>query len=737
MLQVLSILLGAAFTVGTAMALGSLLLNRLRLTLYRQEAILLSFVGGSALLSLAIFFLCLVNQARRNVFLLGGLAAIVWAWRQARSEARPKAFPDAPKIWHVSFLVLVGAFFFIYFFNALAPETSPDGSGYHLGNVLRIWQHHGFVWTYHSMYSYLSQGMEMLFLVAFSIGRHSAASLVHFAFQLTLPLLIAAYGRRFGFPVAGFFAAILVYVSPVVGKAGASAYNDLAVATLLFAVFYLLEIWDENQEVNLLIFIGLLAGFAYAVKYTGALALPFVWGRLLLRRRDAGQHIGTWRQLAIVTAAAAVMILPWVLRNWIWLGNPAAPFFNAWFPNPYYHPGMERIYLDDLRHYVGIRHWWQGPWQITAAGRSTQGMIGPIFLLVPMAVLALRHLRGRRLILAGLVFAIPAYFNSGARFLIPMLPFLSLALGLALPAFRGVLPILALCEALACWPQVLSHYCDPANWHLGSIPVAAALRLTPEPVYLKDHLPDYTLKAALETFVAPQAKIFSLNTRTEAYLNRTFVVGYESAFGNLAQDLFAVAYDPQNQPAVRRRLRFLPVITRAVRVVQIASASSFWRAAEMRVYARGKELARSPEWRLSAWPNSWEVQLAFDNSYATRWSSWQAMAPGMFLAIDFGRPREIDEVNLEEPRAPESKVQVEVLDSRARWVPLTDTAEISPLDIPQGLRRAVTRELKARGIGYLWVEDADFFADDLRKNASYWSVTDLKAARGMHLYILN
>ena len=80
----------------------------------------------------------------------------------------------------------------------LAPEISPDGSGYHLGNVVRMWRNHGFDWGYPSMYAYLSQGTEMLFLFAFSFGRHSAAALVHFAWLCTLPLLMVCWGRRFG-----------------------------------------------------------------------------------------------------------------------------------------------------------------------------------------------------------------------------------------------------------------------------------------------------------------------------------------------------------------------------------------------------------------------------------------------------------------------------------------------------------------------------------------------------------
>jgi hypothetical protein len=730
-LHIIAILFGAAFTVGVAMALGFLLLNRLRVSLYREETALFAFFCGAALLSLAVFLLCAVQQARTSVFVGGGLAAIAAALYQARSQAPRPHLPAAPQLGTILFLIVFAAFFFIYFINAMAPETSPDGSSYHLGNVMRFYHHRGFPWDYHGMYAYLPQGMEMLFLVAYSLGLHSAATLVHFVFQAALPLLVVCYGRRFGFPGVGLCAALLVYACPVAGKAGASAYNDLTVAALVFAVFYLLQVWDETREWNLLILIGLLSGFAYAVKYTAALALPFaalwIWWRSPTGARR-------WKQLAVLASAAAILILPWMLRNAIWLGNPLAPFWNRWFPNPYFHAGMERLYLDDLFHYEGIRHFWQIPWQIAVRGRALGGTIGPIFLLAPVALLALRKSAGRRLLLAALVFAIPAYFNSGSRFLIPSLPFLSLAMGLAVSSVPAVLAVLALTQALAGWPQVLSLYCDPSNWRLTSIPVAAALRLRPEPVFLKEHLPDYALKPALETFLPARAKVFSLEMRPEAYIDRTFVVAYESVLGNLAQDMLAGPIDQRARATLRLRFHFLPVTTRRVRVVQTASAEAFWSIAEMRVYNQGRELPRSPLWRLAAEPNGWEVQLAFDNSYATRWSSWQAMAPGDFVEIDFGKSEPLDEVDLEMAYAPEARLQIEVLSDRGRWVPLTDASEIIPLDLPSGVRRAATREMKARGLGYLLVNDTDFFADDMRKYPMYWGITELTSVPGIHLY---
>ena len=112
------------------------------------------------------------------------------------------------------------------------------------------------------MYANLSQGIEMLFLFAYAFGRHSAAAVVHFAFLLALPWSMLNYGRRFGFAGAGAAGALLVFLSPVVGRDGTTAYNDVAVAAVIFAVFQLVEIWSENRHPGLLVPIGLAAGFS-------------------------------------------------------------------------------------------------------------------------------------------------------------------------------------------------------------------------------------------------------------------------------------------------------------------------------------------------------------------------------------------------------------------------------------------------------------------------------------------
>ena len=581
LLPIVSVIFGGAFTVAVSWALGSLLLGRLRLRFHRLEAALFAFAAGSACLSLATFFLCLIHQARWPVFLIGGAGVVTWAVWDARHAPPQPPLPPMPRAWRILFTVVFAAFFACYFCNALAPEISPDGSGYHLGNVARYWRHQGFSWDYHSLYSSLSQGMEMLFLVAFCFGRHPAAAMVHLAFQAALPLLMVSYGRRFGAPRAGAFAALLIYACPVAGIAGISAYNDLAVATLLFAGFYLIQVECQNNSYKLLFLIGFIAGFAFAAKYTAGLAFPLAVGltkaapgsgaewagagptsaqpgaRLAEtvpgggaegagagptaapaagQGADAKGAGGGWlRRILPLTLGFALTAAPWLVRNWIWLGNPVAPFLNSWFPNPYWTSASEHQYLAGLRQYPAFKSYWEFIMQLTVLGGFVPGMIGPAFLLLPLSLLALRHTHGRRLLLAGAVYAIPACLNTEIRFLIPALPFFALALGLAMADSWGALPAVALLQSVLCWPAVMNTYCDRNAWRVRGFELRAALRLEPESRFIASHVGDYALKAAIEQAVPVRARIFSSAGRAAAYIDRDIVVGYESSQGVLVQ----------------------------------------------------------------------------------------------------------------------------------------------------------------------------------------------------------
>ena len=350
-----------------------------RLSLYREEERYLRFILGSGCFSLLIFALTAAHLAYESVFLLAGGFIIAISFLSKSAQPRAVPLPDYPLLWKTVFLGAITVYGVYYFVHALAPETSPDGATYHLGIVGRYLRQHSFGWITTDMYANLSEAIEMLFLVAYSIGKHSSAALVEFTFLLALPFGMLSYARRISFPKAGVLGALIVYTSPVFGISGTIAYNDAGGVAILFALFYLLQIWAETRQHRLIPLIGLAAGACYAAKYTLFLALPFAGLFLLWKLVRARERF--IRPLLIYSAFALLLAAPWMAKNWITVRNPFSPFANRLFPNPYITIHFEEEYGDLMKNYIGLKLW-QRPFDHIVRGSKTSGLLGPIFLLL-------------------------------------------------------------------------------------------------------------------------------------------------------------------------------------------------------------------------------------------------------------------------------------------------------------------------------------------------------------------
>jgi hypothetical protein len=700
--QLLAILFGAAFTIAVCLALGRLIL---RDTVRDPGA---EFVTGAAALSLIVFTLCALHIAYPLVFLACG-AAILGCSRLSGG------LPAAPK--KRLLLLAFAPFLILYFFHAMAPEASPDGAGYHLTLVARYLQSHGFVRITDSFYAAFPAAVEMLFLHAFSFGQHSAAALVHLALLIALTWQLNSRSPA---------AALLVFASPVVGIDAASAYNDVALAAIALTLFNLLERWQDSRNPRLLAAIGLLTGYAVATKFTAWLAVPWAVGWIALKSR---------RSAVVVGALAAVVIAPWLIKNWLWFDNPVAPFFNRVFPNPYVLVSFEDSYRQNLQLYH-LHSRWQIPWDVTTRG-TLSGLLGPIFLLAPVALLALRTSQGRRVLLAALVFGANYFSNIGTRFLIAPLPFVALAMVLALSYVPRLPVAIALIHAVISWPALIPKYASPYSWHLTRIPWREALRLKPEGPYIENRLPYYAIDRLIEEKTPPGSTTFTFTPIPEAYTTRRIRVEFQGAENKITGAILWTASQPEYAPTWRLRWTFTRQALRGVRVVQTGTGPELWSVHELRVFDGTRELPRAPEWRLRAHPYLWTVQSAFDNSPVTFWLCGETVAPGQFIQTEFQRDESADSVLIESaPNQPSIRLKLEGLDAAGRWFPVAAAPLIYDVPRPFGLRRAAAEEAKRRGNDYLLIFPNNAGADDYRQNSDLWAIKLVGEAAGASLYEL-
>jgi hypothetical protein len=500
---------------------------------------------------------------------------------------------------------------------------------------------------------------------------------------------------------------------------------------VVFALFGILQIWDETRDKNLLPLVGLLAGYAYSVKLTVFIAIPyavlFVFWKLLRKRQPF------IKPMALVCGCVLLMVLPWLIKNAITVGNPFSPFLNRWFPNPYIRISFEQTYREFQRNYPGLKSMWEVPIEVTVRGGVLNGLLGPVFLLAPLGLLAMRWKLGRQAVLAALVFTATYPANVGTRFLMPAAPFIAFATALTLAHWRGMAPLVIMFHALISWPDFVAFYTDRYPWRLEKFYWRAAFRVQPESEYLNERMGEYATAKLAEQVVPKGGRIFTPGGIAHAYCRRDVVVFYESALGNRLFDTVAAAILPSYQPLHWWNYDFPKQPIRKIRLIQKGSSKGDWNISEIRLMGPDGEIPRGRDWKLRSQPNPWEVQFAFDNCPVTRWTSAESSRPGMFVEIELPSPAELTAVIAEVPPDDVGKARLEI-EVDGQWKELVSEPVVTDAPPVKGTRRLATDDLKRSGITHIAVTTDDFFATDMAHDPNAWGVKLVGETGKMRIY---
>ena len=738
-MAVVSILSGFFACAITSLAIGLLAIRYLRIEANRAECVCLGYVIGSAIVSAVTLAIALLGIAREGIFVGFSLLAVLVLWRLAPwlRFLKPSRMDSIPPFFRWAFGAAWVAYGVIYFRYALAPEMSPDGITYHL-SLVHFWDHAHRMYRLADMYAALPQGIEMLFLFAFSIGRHSAAALVHFSFLMILPWLMVLYGIRFGISRgAAPCAAILVFVTPLVGWDGSVAYNDVALAAVVFASIYLLQIWRSEKRTGCLVASSLLAGFAFAIKYTGGFALLLIAGAVIweLRRESFRRWAHT---LGIAGVMMALLPMPYLLRNWVWYRNPIAPFGNAIFRNPNFHVSIEREYIYTQMHLNGVS-WSELPRELTLGGPKLEQNLGPIYLLAPIALAGLLWPPSRFMVIAALVVGASYAGNVSARFLIPALPLALIAMAFVLSRLpRGVwiLGVLSVAQMVSSLPWVTKYTHNPKiPWPgLNQVFWNMALRIEPEEHYLARQSDWYVMSRAIEMLVPEGETVLSLFGGLEqSYTTRFVMDGSRSAETEKARNLLY----GNRMSATDARRRFTAVFpetrARQILILQTASDETMWNVGEIRLWRQNRLITPQAGRTADAFPNPWDIGLAFDGSEATSWRSWEPMAPGMHISVRFASTQLVDRVDVVGNDLQWfSHMDIRILSDQGKWLcPLSASWQFDP---PADLRRQATEALKRQRIHYVLIRQGAPFAEMFRNHLPEWGMHEIFSTQDATLY---
>ncbi|MBM3795550.1 MAG: hypothetical protein FJW31_16155 [Acidobacteria bacterium] len=661
------------------------------------------FALGAAILSHLLLALLWAGWATAPLAAFVTLAALGWFLRRALPGCRRPRFAEAAVFLPLGTLYLI---------HALAPETASDAIAYHLGLINEWLGTASLARRDWGLYDVIPHGMETLFFGAASLGGFSAAKLVHFAFfAATVPLLIEAGGRL---QIDARPAALLYFATPVAAAAGTAAYNDAAVA------FYALVTWllltdDEDT------WAGLTAGFCYAIKLSGGV-ITLMAGVYLLRRR-------AWRGLLL----AAAMVAPW-----LWLafratdGNPVAPMFASLFPSAAIHPGTIAGWTEFVRSY-GVP--WGERWrEVTLVGERTQGLLGPAFLLSPLALLEPR-LRWWTLA------ALAAWLlNAGTRFLIPAAVFIVLALAVRIPP--RAMWALAVAQALVCWPAVLAQWTPADAWRLpASPPWRAALRLESEPDYLRRMTPAYAMAEMVNRHVRAGDRLLDLAAAPRAWLRGVEAVNtWQYSAGIRATEALTLAAADASPLLYCLRGAWPARKLATLRLELLAEPqprTDEWSVQEVRLLRGGAALFPSQSWALEAAPNPWDAPLALDRNPVSAWRTREPRSSGG-VYFEISGEFELDGIELllrRDEAGPAVRVTGIDAATGAR-VDLAARLEPAPA-VALNLRHSAVRYLRREGFRWILAAAGETGIDrvvrSLVNHAPDWGLTQVDRAGGVYL----
>ena len=339
---------------------------------------------------------------------LDGVWSIARFLKEKAKEPKGPIFPPEPGLW---VLVFWGMFYWLFSIaHGLVPEGFYDSMVYHLA-VPHFWLlNHGicdFPTNFFSNYPY---GGELYYLNGFFFQGTESAKMLHVAGFAFCAIFAGGWAKEVGGEKAGWLTLGLVLTMPLftINIWTTQVEGLLALALILFLYFFFHGFLEEKHPLGEMAVAGLFMALSFSIKYTAALAVA---SALLAMLHPAFRHRIRLRSHSIFLLGTALLLLPWILKNFSFTGNPFFPYLMSLFEGRHLSPGGYKTLLTEQQ--GRIVHSWQWlilPWRAVMANPDGFSFSGPLALaFIPFIFL----FRFRHPALKFLSFVTSLFFLSG------------------------------------------------------------------------------------------------------------------------------------------------------------------------------------------------------------------------------------------------------------------------------------------------------------------------------------
>ena len=215
------------------------------------------------------------------------------------------------------------------------PPVSRDALIHHL-SVPELYLKHGGIYQIPAYeYSYYPMNLDLIYMIPLYLGNDIVPKYIHFVFALMTALLIFRYLKKHLNITYGYIGAAFFLSLPVIIKLSITVYVDLGL--IFFSTAALLSIfkWIENSfKIKYIVISAICCGLALGTKYNGLIVffLLTLLVPLIYLRSDSveksGYLIKALGYSTLLFTMALIIFSPWMIKNYIWTGNPLYPMYN-------------------------------------------------------------------------------------------------------------------------------------------------------------------------------------------------------------------------------------------------------------------------------------------------------------------------------------------------------------------------------------------------------------------------
>ncbi len=342
-------------------------------------------------------------------------------------------------------------FLVIYFVFMIAlaslPPSVRDELIYHLEIPKRLIESKGDVVFTNNICAYFPKLAEMFFLLGLGTAGEAAAKLFHVLSGFLL-MLVVYRGASIWLDKKHSLLAVSIFLSvPSVMVIMSWAYVDLTYVLYAVLSFLMLIEYTKKKDLRHVFLAGIFFGATICVKYTGLqlVALGFCF---IAYARLKDKDLSLLKPIFFLGIVSLVVALPYFIRNWNITGWPLFPFEVPGFhlkEGFNWDSSRASLFLEYLQTYgipLGggkLLNSILAPVFVFVLGQFNkpqfyEGMLGPAFLLIPFLLFRKKLRAGMNLVIFfSLLFMFYwAVTTKQIRFLLPVIPFLSILLAYGL-----------------------------------------------------------------------------------------------------------------------------------------------------------------------------------------------------------------------------------------------------------------------------------------------------------------